>query len=130
MYCASDSLARFGYYDPAFGLVSGFTFEEPNSIPTKHENLITSPAMFHLNPAYPNPFNSTITIPFQIDAVARVNFGIYDVNGKEISILHNSITRPGDHTLNWNATQTPNGVYFLRAESGRFSGEQKLVLVK
>ena len=90
------------------------------------------PEEFAVGPNYPNPFNPTTTIPFELDEPSEVTGRVYDIMGRQIAVLANQEEFPaGDHTLQFNASGLTSGIYILRIELN--SGEnrtQKITLIK
>ncbi len=88
------------------------------------------PTDFQIVSAYPNPFNSTVTIHYLIPESNRLSIEIYDVNGREAENLFHDVQLPGSHKVIWHAMDYPAGIYFCRMD---FTGEShimKLHLVK
>jgi hypothetical protein len=90
------------------------------------------PYGFSLLTVYPNPFNPTTTIRFDIPVktVQATSLHIFDINGRLVETLFKEITEPGHHEIQWNASNHPSGIYFLQLNSGRDNAFQKIVLVK
>ena len=98
------------------------------------------PFLFELQPSYPNPFNPSTTIRFDISVDTRlgsraesmdaVSLQIFDITGRMVETLVNEKLKPGQHQIQWNASQHPSGLYFLKMESGTFTKTQKLILLK
>jgi hypothetical protein len=74
--------------------------------------------------AYPNPFNPTTTITFVLPEIARATVRVYDIAGREVSMLLNGVMDAGYHTATWNATNFASGVYFARLEVADLNGRQ------
>jgi photosystem II stability/assembly factor-like uncharacterized protein len=91
---------------------------------------ITVPDNFSLCQNYPNPFNPATQIKFDIPISLFVNLIIYDVNGKEVSVLVNEDISAGSYSVDWNAAAYPSGVYFYRITAGEFIETKKMVLLK
>jgi hypothetical protein len=88
------------------------------------------PANYALFQNYPNPFNPVTRIVFQIPASQFVSITIYDILGKEVKkVLHKEVAA-GTHTVTWNASGTPSGIYFYRLTAGGFTQTRKLLLLK
>ena len=83
-----------------------------------------------LSPAHPNPFNPVTNIQFTVPEMSDVNIVIYDVQGRLIETLIDNRLSPGDHMVQWNASEVSSGVYFLHIESSKFSRIQKLMFIK
>jgi endonuclease/exonuclease/phosphatase family metal-dependent hydrolase len=88
------------------------------------------PEEIKLYPSYPNPFNPKTTISVSIANAALIKLNIYDVNGRLVDILYNSVIAPGHYQLAWHATNKPSGIYFVLLESAGQIKTQKLVLMK
>ena len=89
-----------------------------------------SPLAYELEPNYPNPFNPSTHIQFSIADRRVVTLKVFDVLGKESSILVNGEMDPGTYTIEWNASAFASGIYFVRLQAGNFSAIRKLVLMK
>ncbi len=88
------------------------------------------PDGFILGQNFPNPFNPTTTINYQIPASSFVTIKIYDVLGKEIKSLVNEEKTVGSYELTWYAEQLPSGIYFYRLQAGSFVETKKMVFLK
>jgi len=98
----------------------------PTSDEDDHAGLPTS---FALGKNYPNPFNPTTVIPFDLAAAGQVNIAVYDITGRLVKQLVSETMRAGRHTVTFNATGIPSGVYMVRMSAGGqvFSGKVALV---
>ena len=88
------------------------------------------PAEFVLEQNYPNPFNSSTRIKYGVPGEDPVTIKIYDILGREVSTLVNTIKSPGYYTLIWDASGYPSGVYFYSMISDKTYIYKKMVLVK
>lgn len=59
-----------------------------------------------------------------------VRLSIYDLLGREVAVLVNEEKHYGVHTVTWNASNMPSGIYFARLTSGGFSKTRKIVLLR
>jgi len=95
-----------------------------------------APAVFRLHRAYPNPFNPSTTLAFELPAPARVDLEIYDVSGRRVrTLLREDARTAGRHDLVWDGADdagrtSPAGVYLVRLRAGEFRADQQVVLVK
>ena len=85
---------------------------------------------FELSKPYPNPFNPVATISFTIPNSGQVNIKIFDITGRELTVLINERMHAGINAVKWDASDYPSGVYLVRMESGNFTKTQKLILMK
>ncbi|MBT5956562.1 MAG: tandem-95 repeat protein, partial [Candidatus Marinimicrobia bacterium] len=83
-----------------------------------------------LNPAYPNPFNPSTQLSFDIAVEGFVNLSVYDINGRLVEVLKNNEMSVGNHSIEWNAQSYASGIYFVQLVADNVSLSQKLILVK
>jgi len=102
-------------------------FEEVMPV-EKEENIL--PSEYSLSQNYPNPFNPTTTIKYNIREISFVSLKVYDVLGKEVSILVKEEKPIGIHAIEFDATGLPSGVYFYRLEAGEINITKKMTLMK
>ncbi len=79
---------------------------------------------------YPNPFNPTTRISFQIAAVSEITLKVVDVLGREVGTLVDGVRSPGVYTVRWEGSSYPSGVYFYRLQSKNFVATKKMLLIK
>jgi len=96
---------------------------------------ITSNRRLFLAQNYPNPVSSNTVIEYSLSEETEVDLKIYDINGKQVSILVNRIQKPGNHRVAWDIRNTsekqlPNGVYFYRLAAGDYTNTKKMVIVR
>jgi hypothetical protein len=90
-------------------------------------NVITE---YKLYPNYPNPFNPTTVIQFDLPKTGNVSLKVFDILGREIATLINEQKQAGLHKVNFNASGLSSGVYFYRIAAGSFSQTRKMVIMK
>jgi hypothetical protein len=94
------------------------------------------PQAFFLHSNYPNPFNPSTEIRFDLPDAGNVSLVVYDVLGREVAELANGYSQAGYHSRTWNATDQASGVYFARFSVTNaerrlaYSKVNKLVLMK
>lgn len=88
------------------------------------------PLSYFLSPAYPNPFNSTTSISFELPINSDVLITLVDLNGRQVCTLADVHLAAGSHNLTWKAKDYPAGVYLCRMEAGGFVDIRKLMLVR
>ena len=79
---------------------------------------------------YPNPFNPSTTISYQLAKISDLRLAVYDMLGKEVSVLVNGIQEAGSHRVKWDADGFPAGIYFYRLQAGHFTSAHKMSLTK
>ncbi|MEG8946785.1 T9SS type A sorting domain-containing protein, partial [Rosettibacter firmus] len=85
---------------------------------------------FSLQQNYPNPFNAITIIKFSVPKSSFVNVTVYDILGREVSVLINEEKSPGIYEVEFNASNLPSGIYFYRMQAGNFSETKKMILLK
>ena len=88
------------------------------------------PVVYQLYSNYPNPFNPSTTIKFDLPKTQNVKLIIYDLAGRQVEILSDENFQAGSYQVNWNASNYASGVYFYRFITSEFSETKKMVLVK
>ena len=82
------------------------------------------------SPRRPNPFNSSTTVDYVLTEAVFTSLKVYDLNGRQVDVLHREYTKKGSHSVVWNATDIPSGVYVCRLEAGKVCDDVKLVIVR
>lgn len=95
------------------------------------------PSTYALWQNYPNPFNPTTVISYQLPAVSDVRLVVYDILGREVSVLVNERQNPGRYELRFDARLSggqasglSSGVYFYRLQAGDFAQTKRLMVLK
>ena len=81
------------------------------------------PKIFKISPAYPNPFNPIINIQYENPQLSMVKVDVYDLRGRWIENIVNTVQSPGMYELKWNAGSHSSGIYLLRYQI--LTGETK-----
>ncbi|RPI15113.1 MAG: T9SS C-terminal target domain-containing protein [Ignavibacteriae bacterium] len=88
------------------------------------------PEKFYLYNNYPNPFNPSTTIEFEIPQSCVASLTIYDAAGREVESLVNELVSPGRYRVLWNAANYASGVYFYTFKTESFQQTKRMVLIK
>ncbi|MFA4923714.1 MAG: T9SS type A sorting domain-containing protein [Ignavibacteriaceae bacterium] len=88
------------------------------------------PSEFKLSQNYPNPFNPTTKINFALPSENYVKIRVFNVLGKEVAILANSVYSAGNHSVEFDAKALSTGIYFYSIETGNFKQVNKMLLLK
>lgn len=92
------------YYDP----------DNPYGVFDFDRSERTLPHNFFLSPAYPNPFNSSTNISYELLKPCRISIRVYDITGRLVTTLIESEHNPGRYTTTWNGQGMATGVYIVR----------------
>jgi len=88
------------------------------------------PLSFILNQNYPNPFNPVTTIRFQLTESGYTTLKVYDILGKEITVLVNEYKTAGSYQVYFDAKQLSSGTYFYTLQSSGQSITKRMMLIK
>lgn len=80
--------------------------------------------------AYPNPFNPTTMIAFDLPKAGRAKLVVYDLNGRLVQTLLDEQMSGGHHEFGFDGAALPSGIYFARLSAGNLVKTQKMVLLK
>lgn len=89
-----------------------------------------TPVKFELQQNYPNPFNPETRISYSLGEKSLVTLKVYDITGREVSVLVNSEQGAGDYDVNFNAGKLSTGIYFYTITTGSYTDTKKMVLIK
>ena len=88
------------------------------------------PQNFSLSNNYPNPFNPSTKIEYNISEIGLVLLKVYDLLGREVVTLVNEEKPAGSYNITFDANKLPSGVYYYRLASENFIETKKMVLIK
>jgi hypothetical protein len=94
------------------------------------ENSTDIPKTYALNSAYPNPFNPTTTISYDLPNSSFVTISVYDITGNLVENLMNENKEAGSYSVKWNASNISSGIYLYRLVTNDFVSTKKLILLK
>jgi hypothetical protein len=110
------------FADPAFSdVVVKNTGSDDDSVP-EFNNVLSA--------NFPNPFNPTTTISYQLAEKGNVSIEIYNTKGQLVETLVDGEKTSGQHKAVWNAETQSSGIYFYKITSNQFSETKKMVLLK
>ena len=99
-----------------------------------NEVIIGVPSAFSLSQNFPNPFNPSTTINYQLAVDSKVELKVFDLAGKEVSSLVNGTQNAGYYSVNFNASSLSSGIFFYRLTANgsnvNFSNTMRMILVK
>ena len=88
------------------------------------------PIKYEMSQNYPNPFNPTTKVNVSITKTSNVKIIVYDITGKEVAVLANTVMNAGKYTIDWNGASMSSGIYFYRITAGDFVDVKKMMLLK
>ncbi|MDD5087956.1 MAG: T9SS type A sorting domain-containing protein [bacterium] len=113
----------------SFFIVDDLAFRGVSSVP---EELATQtvPTTISLHENYPNPFNATTTLAYDLPRAGHISLRVFDLLGREVAVLKDGVVEAGTHHVMFDGNSLGSGIYFARLDVGRFSQTQKLMLIK
>jgi len=109
-------------------LYCDFVFDEPSVVPAGTPEGVNS---FILEQNFPNPFNPTTVISWQLAVGSDVELAVYNQLGQKVATLVSEYRKNGYHWVQWDASGHASGVYFYRLTTGSgFVQTKKLLLIK
>ena len=88
------------------------------------------PNEFYLSDPFPNPFNPAVNIKFNHKYTSNAKLAVYDIKGRELTVLFDGMMSPGTSDFIWNASIYPTGIYFIKAISNGQTQVKKVQLLK
>jgi N-acetylneuraminic acid mutarotase len=112
----------YSFWSDTFSIVVG----SPTAINQK-ENI---PQKLFLNQNYPNPFDLTTIVQFSIPESGFVTLTVYDSFGREVGTLVNESLNAGEHSVNFDANDLIDGIYFYKLKTGDMILTGKMLLMR
>ena len=84
---------------------------------------------------FPNPFNPTTSIRFEVQGSRFVNIEVYNIRGQRVRTLVNDVYQAGEHFVVWNGKDdngqdVSSGMYFYKMQTGDFVQTKRMVIIK
>ena len=95
-----------------------------------NENLASIPVNFKLHDNYPNPFNPSTNIQYDLPVASDVSIKVYDIQGRMIANISKGKQTAGTYTHRFDAGSLASGMYIYRIEAGSFVATKKMMLIK
>jgi hypothetical protein len=121
------NISEGGYQALTGCIIAGDTFGILTSVNSLRPSI---PGEFILKPNYPNPFNATTIIAYELQHDAEIILSIYDILGREVEVLYRGWILSGIHNIRWDASNYGSGIYFCRLITGNKAKTIKMILTK
>ena len=105
-------------------------------ITLKAQSIISSvlrsvlPGTFQLAQNFPNPFNPSTMISYQLPAASHIALKVFDMLGNEVATLVNETKEAGSYSATFDGSKLSSGIYFYTLQAGNFTATKKLSLIK
>jgi hypothetical protein len=125
--------AMYSYWIQAVGVVGASKLASADTGPITKAS--AAPALFRVEPAYPNPFNPSTTIRFSLPTREHVRIVVYDAVGRKVVMLADRSMEAGAHDAVWNGRSDSgetlgSGLYLYRFEAGSHRNNGKMLLLR
>lgn len=94
------------------------------------ENQQSLPRSYLASYGYPNPFNASTQIAYEIGKKSNVSITVYDMLGRQVEMLYSGSVEAGKHSINWSPKELGTGVYFCKIQTDDSHSIHKLTLLK
>ena len=88
------------------------------------------PTSISLQNNYPNPFNPSTTIKYQLPSMMNVTINVYNIIGQEVATLVNDVKEAGEYSITFDASKLASGLYLYQLKAGSFVQTKKMLLIK
>ncbi|UCF63787.1 MAG: S8 family peptidase [bacterium] len=120
---ASNPNNQYGW-----GIIDAFQAASPiTAVQTSQPEIIRTLRIYG---NYPNPFNPTTTITFDVPSAGYLNLSVYNLVGEQVTELIRGWTEGGTHNVTWNASNLSSGMYLIVLENAQNRTISKALLVK
>ena len=98
----------------------------------EERNSEVQPQIYTLAPPYPNPFNATLNVQYEIPKPGDISLTLYDLLGRRVVVLEQGYRTPGIYRTVWDGASTTyaSGTYFLRMQAPGFEAVRRVQLLK
>ncbi len=130
----TKTLRAISFFDEKHGIAVGdsgiILHTTSGGVTSVRHNGMPVLSQYRLENNYPNPFNPSTTISFNLPSRLFVSLKIFDALGREVTVVCSEELATGRHSRQWNAESFPSGVYFYRLQAGVYSETKMLQLLK
>ncbi|MEJ2627207.1 MAG: T9SS type A sorting domain-containing protein [bacterium] len=96
----------------------------------ENEDVILKLNIYRLSSNYPNPFNPTTIIEYQLARSGFVTLDVYNMLGEKVAELVNGFEEAGYYSIEFDGSDLPSGIYLYKIQAGDFSDVKKMLLLK
>jgi hypothetical protein len=104
-----------------------FTIETAAALDDDHG---ANPVSYELYDNYPNPFNPSTIINYELRRTNDIELSVYSSLGQKVAILYSGKQSAGAHQVEWDASGFASGVYFYKLQAGEFVRVKKMILMR
>lgn len=124
------SLSPDGHIAYVADRVARKVFMFMTSVTKIDERVPPHPYQFALKQNYPNPFNPTTIISYGLEKAGNVNLDVYNILGEKVAALVDGFQSAGVHSVTFDGSRLPSGIYFYTLQNGDNKTTKKMILMK
>ncbi|MBT3229118.1 MAG: T9SS type A sorting domain-containing protein [Candidatus Marinimicrobia bacterium] len=94
------------------------------------EEELQIPEQLELKQNYPNPFNASTSIQFGLPSDGQVSIHVLKLDGSHVANVMSEYMSAGRHTVSWDSSNIPSGIYFYKLQLGEIFISRKMILLK
>jgi hypothetical protein len=117
----------YSIYATQEGMSDGVVIEWTQDVELEDNTL---PDKWELSGIYPNPFNSTTRIAYNVPSQGNVHLAVYDLSGRQLAVLANGMHSPGRHQALLNAEDWASGIYIVKMTTPAGALATRMVLIR
>lgn len=130
----SVGLSRSAYKGKMFSSELGYAAADEAVLKygliTSVEKINDTPKGFSLRSNYPNPFNSSTIIEYEISEYSDIELNVYDITGRELETLVNEEQGPGVYKVRFDSKDYSSGIYFYKLKTRSFGESKGMLMLK
>jgi|GEM_PF-3232252 len=127
-YGSANGAGSFAPHDNHFPWYPVFSANMPSGVDTDRDSLLPGRPLLQAN--YPNPFQQSTRIAFDLAEPGLLELSVFDMLGKRVATLANGWFSAGTHELDWDASAHPSGLYVYRLQIRDLSVSKSLTLLR
>ena len=101
-----------------------------NAYSKEHNDRLGNPNVFVLHQNFPNPFNPTTILSYDLKTDAHVRLTVFNLVGQVVQVLADENQPAGSYEITFDASQLPAGIYLYKMQVGDYSSVKRMTLVK
>ena len=130
-YVISAGQVPYPYIGDSIVVHPGDTTANLNlTITSINKTELNVPKEYSLSQNFPNPFNPTTVISFELPHSSKVSLKVFNIIGQEVSVLVDKFEEAGNYNLRFDGSGLESGVYFYRLQAGNYTNTGKMILLK
>jgi subtilisin-like proprotein convertase family protein len=124
------TLVALDNQDADQGMINDFSLTVTHDVDDAAGDNPGVPASIVFHGSYPNPFNPSTMLSFELSGLAHVQLQVFNSLGQQVATLIDGVKQAGQHSVEFDASALSSGIYFARFSAGDFVSTKKMVLMR